>query len=58
MRSIAFGDSINDLEMIRASGIGVALGNAHPVVIQSADLVTGSVDQDGVATALSTLGII
>lgn len=57
-RSIAFGDSMNDLEMIRISGIGVALGNAHPVVLQSADLITGSVDQDGVAAALSTLGII
>lgn len=57
-RSVAFGDSMNDLEMIRTSGIGVALGNGHPAVLRSADLVTGSIDQDGVATALTTLGMI
>jgi len=27
---IAFGDGLNDLEMLRAAGTGVLMGNAHP----------------------------
>lgn len=37
---VAIGDSANDIEMIRAAGLGVAVGNAHPALKDVADLVT------------------
>lgn len=46
---IAFGDDLNDLELLSSSKIGVAMGNAHPEIIQIADAVTLSHDEDGVA---------
>ncbi|MDB5053947.1 MAG: Cof-like hydrolase [Bacilli bacterium] len=46
---IAMGDSMNDIKMIRAAGLGVAMGNAQVELKQAADLVTVSNDEDGVA---------
>jgi HAD superfamily hydrolase (TIGR01484 family) len=46
---IAMGDSLNDLAMIRASGLGVAMGNAQDEVKQAADIITASNVEDGVA---------
>lgn len=54
----AFGDGENDLEMLRRAGIGVAMGNADPQVRAAADLVTASVEEDGIAKALQQLGIL
>lgn len=51
----AFGDGINDLEMIRACGYGVAMGNAVPEVKAPADLVCGTVAEGGLAEALRRL---
>ena len=55
---MAFGDSDNDLEMIRYAGIGVALGNAEDEVKAAADYVTADIDDDGVAKALKHFGLI
>ena len=55
---VAFGDSMNDLEMIREAGIGVAMGNASDTVKQSADFVTTSVDEDGIFNALKHLNVL
>ncbi|MDD7388418.1 MAG: HAD family hydrolase [Lachnospiraceae bacterium] len=55
---ITFGDARNDLDMIRGAGIGVAMSNAHPILIDSADYVTGSNEESGVAQALRALGVI
>lgn len=49
---MAVGDSLNDLAMIRESGIGVAMGNAQDKVKQSADWVTHSNEDHGVAEAI------
>jgi Cof subfamily protein (haloacid dehalogenase superfamily) len=49
---IAFGDMPNDLPMLSWAGFGVAVANAHPEVIEAADLVTASNDEDGVAQVL------
>jgi 5-amino-6-(5-phospho-D-ribitylamino)uracil phosphatase len=46
---IAMGDSLNDLAMIQAAGLGVAMGNAQEAVKQAADIITASNDEDGVA---------
>ncbi len=45
----AFGDDINDLEMISRCGLGIAVANALPEVKKRADAVALSNDEDGVA---------
>ena len=49
---ISFGDGANDLTMVEAAGVGVAMANACPEVLAAADYVTTSNDEDGVAAAL------
>ncbi|MGD9559918.1 MAG: HAD family hydrolase [Oscillospiraceae bacterium] len=45
---VAVGDSENDLEILQAAGLGIAMGNAPEGVKQAADAVTASVQEDGV----------
>ena len=49
---VAFGDMPNDLPMLAWAGHAVAVANAHPEVLAAADEVTGSNDDDGVASVL------
>lgn len=49
---IAFGDDYNDLDMIKHAGIGVAMGNAEKVVKESANFVTDTNMNEGVAKYL------
>ncbi len=49
---MAIGDSFNDLELIRAAGLGVAMANAPQAVKAEADFVTQSNGEDGVAGAI------
>ena len=51
----AVGDAANDLPMIRGAAFGVAMGNADPVVKQAADWVTGSNENNGIATLVDRL---
>lgn len=44
----AVGDDVNDLPMIRAAGLGVAMGNARPEVQAAADRVVGTNDDTGI----------
>ncbi|MDE7313126.1 MAG: HAD family hydrolase [Eubacterium sp.] len=46
--TIAFGDSMNDCEMMQAAGLGVAMGNACEELKRMADVVCGNVWDDGV----------
>lgn len=52
---IGIGDSYNDLEMFRHSGLAVAMGNADEVIRQAADYVTATNEEEGVAQALKKL---
>ena len=52
---IAIGDDINDVEMVRASGIGIAVDNALPEVKAVADWIAPRHDADGVAHAIHHL---
>ncbi|WP_338753830.1 Cof-type HAD-IIB family hydrolase [Bacillus sp. FJAT-52991] len=54
----AFGDGLNDIEMLQAAGTGVAMGNAHPLVKEQANMVTADVADDGIFLALEKLGLI
>ncbi|GEB75822.1 Cof-type HAD-IIB family hydrolase [Sporolactobacillus inulinus] len=57
-QTLAFGDNFNDVPMLRFAGVGVAMANAPMQVKGSADYVTLSNDQDGIAAALERLGIL
>lgn len=52
---IAFGDSWNDLAMLKWAGTGVAMANANDDVKDAADDRTGPVENDGVAAYLAKL---
>ncbi|MBR1390644.1 MAG: Cof-type HAD-IIB family hydrolase [Lachnospiraceae bacterium] len=50
--TMACGDSENDLDIISAAGIGVAMKNAAPIVKAAADYIAPSNDEDGVSDAI------
>jgi hydroxymethylpyrimidine pyrophosphatase-like HAD family hydrolase len=52
-RTVALGDGENDLEMLRWAALSIAMGHAPEAVRAAADRVTGTVDEDGAAGALS-----
>ncbi|MDO4251578.1 MAG: Cof-type HAD-IIB family hydrolase [Moraxella sp.] len=54
----AFGDGLNDTEMLSMVGFGVAMGNAHTHLKALADFVCPDIDDDGVFRGLTTLGVI
>ncbi|MBM7095989.1 Cof-type HAD-IIB family hydrolase [Bacillus sp. H-16] len=56
--SYAFGDGLNDLEMLRYVGTGVAMGNAVEEAKKAANLETDHVGNDGIHKALVELGLI
>ena len=53
--TMAIGDTENDLAIIEAAGIGVAMGNATDAVKARADYVTTTNTKDGVAAAIEHL---
>lgn len=50
--TLAIGDNYNDLEMLRTAGLGIAMENAPEDIKKSADFVTASNNDDGVALAI------
>jgi Cof subfamily protein (haloacid dehalogenase superfamily) len=56
--TIAFGDGLNDIEMLEAVGYGVAMGNGHVEAIKMAKHVTKHVDEDGLFEAMNYLKLI
>ncbi len=56
--TIAFGDGLNDLQMMKTAGFSVAMDNGHPETKKVASYVTGHVDDDGLSKAFSHLGLI
>jgi Cof subfamily protein (haloacid dehalogenase superfamily) len=54
----AFGDSQNDMEMLKGSKLSVAMGNADPKLKEIAMMITDDVDKDGIYNSLVKLGYI
>ena len=50
--TMAIGDAENDLSMLEAAGLAIAMGNAVPQVVAVSDFKTTSNDEHGVAVAL------
>lgn len=55
---MACGDGMNDLEMVREAGLGVAMENAVQPVKDAADYITVSNEEDGVAKAIEKFALI
>jgi len=54
----AFGDGLNDLEMLKAVGTGVAMGNSVAEAKEIADHITTDVSEDGIWNGLKKLNLI
>ena len=55
--TIAIGDNYNDLPMIRAAGLGVAVANAEQALRDTADFITSSCDENGVGYVIRKFGL-
>jgi Cof subfamily protein (haloacid dehalogenase superfamily) len=56
--AVAFGDGLNDREMLAYVGMGVAMGNAHDAVKPVANMTTLHVNEGGIRYGLQQLGLI
>ncbi len=56
--TIAFGDSLNDKQMMEYAGIAVAMGNSCEELKKEADIVCESVEEDGVYYEFQRLNLI
>ena len=50
-RVFAFGDGMNDLEVIESAAHSIAMGNAAPLIKEKADFVTTDIHEDGLKNA-------
>ncbi len=55
--TIGFGDSMNDLEMIRTVGTSVCMANGAEALKRESDRVCPAVEEDGMAIAFAELGL-
>jgi len=51
-QTLGVGDAWNDLPLLEAAGIGVAMGSGPPELLARADAVVGDLEHDGVAEAI------
>lgn len=56
--TFAFGDSINDREMLIAAGTGVGMGNTYHDLSEYADHITSSLEEDGIWNAMKHFELI
>lgn len=50
---ISIGDQMNDIDMIKSAGLGVAMGNAHKQIKECARFITKTNEEDGVAYVIN-----
>lgn len=56
--AVAFGDALNDREMLSYVGMGVAMGNAHEGLKPYARFITRHIDDDGILHGLRRIGLL
>ena len=49
---MTIGDNLNDRKMIENAGLGVAMGQSTPAILELADEVTSSNDEEGISKIL------
>ena len=54
-QAIAFGDGLNDIEMLQGVGLGVAMDNGHPALKAVANRIAPAMNLDGIARVLNDL---
>lgn len=54
----AFGDELNDIEMLSLSPNSVAMGNGHPSAKNAAKYITKPVNEDGILYGLKMVGLL
>lgn len=56
--SYAFGDSSNDLDMLKYAGTSIAMGNSMAEILPFCTYQTADIDKDGILNALLHFGLI
>ena len=56
--TVAFGDSMNDLEMIETAALGICMGNGCEALKKAADAVCPPVQEDGLYRAFEQHGLL
>ncbi len=56
-QAVAFGDGLNDMEMLQGVGLGVAMDNGHPELKAVANRIAPALHLDGIATILNELAL-
>ena len=54
-QAIAFGDGLNDMQMLQGVGLGIAMDNGHPDLKAVADRIAPALHLDGIARMLDEL---
>ena len=57
-RTVAIGDSNNDVEAVARAAVGVSIGDGCEALVEVADIVATAVGDDGLAWALAAAGLI
>ncbi|PIC64841.1 hydrolase Cof [Sporosarcina sp. P13] len=56
--SYAFGDGLNDMQMIQSVGTGIVMENGIAELKEVADVITASCDDDGILKGLLEIGLL
>lgn len=56
--TIAVGDSINDVDMLKAAGIGICMGNGSAPAKECADYITTGIREEGIYHAMEHFGLL